>query len=42
MEIYLDENTDIIRGKSTIQADVENHTENSLFVWNVKSGYLAK
>ena len=37
-EIDLDENTDRISRKSTIQADFETQTENSLLVWkfNVK------
>ena len=38
-EIYLDENTDRIRQKSTIQADFETHTENSLLVWNVEKWF---
>ena len=41
-EIYLDENTDRISRNSTIQADFETQTENSLLVWkfNVKKSGL--
>ena len=41
-EIDLDENTDRISRKSTIQADFETQTENSLLVWkfNVKKSGL--
>ena len=41
-EIDLDENTDRISRKSTIQADFETQTENSLLVWkfNVKKKWF--
>ena len=41
-EIYLDENADRIRQKSTIQADFETHIENSLLVWNVEKSKITK